>query len=101
TPALSELNADGVPLGLLSNGSEASLRRLLDNVGAADLFSHIFSSDRAQTYKPAPAFYEMTQEIYDTDPASVLMVSSNGFDIAGAKSFGFTVRRVNRNRMPA
>src|SRR5690606_13031888 len=43
TPALRELNAAGVPLGLLSNGSEASLRRLLDNVGAADLFSHIFS----------------------------------------------------------
>ena len=37
---------------------------------------------------------------YECDRKSVLFVSSNGWDIAGATHFGFNTFWVNRNNLP-
>jgi 2-haloacid dehalogenase len=56
----------------------------------------VISVDAKHTFKPDPAAYGLVQERLGLPPTEVVFVSSNGFDIAGAKSFGFKVVRIER-----
>lgn len=98
--ALEQLAQSGMPLAVLSNGTEQSINALLEQAGLRGSVSGILSSDRARAYKPSPAIYELGNTFVSADPANILMVSSNGFDVAGAKSFGFSVCRVDRLGLP-
>lgn len=95
-PCLRRLSDEGVPIAILSNGSEASVRALLDHAGLADVVNEVFSSDAVGSFKPAPRIYELAHKHFATAPKRLLMVSSNGFDLAGAKSYGLSACFVNR-----
>ena len=56
----------------------------------------MISVDAKKAYKPDPRAYELVQERLGVRPDEVVFVSSNGFDVAGAKSFGFRVARIER-----
>lgn len=81
---------------ILSNGSPAMLTALLDHSGLAPQFDAVLSVDSAKTYKPHPATYALVGEALGVTPDKVLFVSSNGFDVCGAKNFGFRVARLER-----
>jgi 2-haloacid dehalogenase len=81
---------------ILSNGSPAMLAALLEHSGLAPLFDAVLSVDAVQTYKPHPAAYGLVGEKFGVAPGKVLFVSSNGFDVCGAKNFGFRVARLER-----
>jgi 2-haloacid dehalogenase len=83
-------------LAILSNGSPDMLHALVRNSGLDALLEHVISVDARKTYKPAPRAYTLVEARIGRPPGSVLFVSSNGFDIAGAKNFGFTVARIER-----
>jgi 2-haloacid dehalogenase len=83
-------------LAILSNGSPDMLAALVRNSGLDRYLQAVISVDPKRTYKPDPRAYELVQERLGVPPAEVLFVSSNGFDIAGAKSFGFKVARIER-----
>jgi 2-haloacid dehalogenase len=83
-------------LSILSNGSAGMLRALVDHSGLGGYFDDVISVDAKRVFKPDPRAYALVEERLGVAPSEVLFVSSNGFDVAGAKNFGFTVARVAR-----
>ena len=53
--------------------------------------------DRVKTYKPSPRVYALGPEILNLPAAEILFVSSNSWDAAGAKAFGYQVCWCNRS----
>ncbi|HKM79054.1 MAG TPA: haloacid dehalogenase type II [Candidatus Bathyarchaeia archaeon] len=89
----------GSKLAVLSNGTKHMLKTALSNSKLTPLFAAIISADQASTYKPDRRVYALAlTDLGISDKKRILLVSSNVFDIAGAKSFGFCTAWVNRNR---
>jgi 2-haloacid dehalogenase len=86
----------GSPLAILSNGSRAMLDSAVRNNGLESYFAEIISVDRVKTYKPSPRVYALGPEILNLS-AEILFVSSNLWDAAGAKAFGYPVCCCNRS----
>jgi 2-haloacid dehalogenase len=86
----------GYPRLILSNGSPAMLFPLLENTGLKDDCDAVLSVEAVQIYKPAPQVYDLVLRRLGGAPHDIVFLSSNGFDVAGAKTFGFTVCWVNR-----
>lgn len=86
-------------LAILSNGSPAMLAALLRNARMDHVFEAVVSAEPTGFYKPHPAIYAALTAALGVAPAGVLLVSSNGFDLAGARHFGLQTARINR--MPA
>jgi len=81
---------------ILSNGSPAMLEALLNNAGLQAEFDAVLSVDAVKIYKPAPQVYELALQHLGMGREEIGFLSANGFDVVGAKTFGFTVYRVNR-----
>ncbi|WP_215144818.1 haloacid dehalogenase type II [Exiguobacterium qingdaonense] len=85
---------------ILSNGTDKMLEALLRNAGLADYFDEVVSIDGIKQPKPTPAAYMHWFKTSGLRRDEVLFLSSNGWDIAGAKSFGFHTAWINRNDLP-
>jgi 2-haloacid dehalogenase len=85
------------PLAILSNGSPAMLDSAVRNNGLESYFAAIISVDRVKTYKPSPRVYALGPQILNLPAAEILFVSSNLWDAAGAKAFGYPVCWCNRS----
>ncbi|PTM41405.1 haloacid dehalogenase type II [Bosea sp. 124] len=83
-------------LAIFSNGSAAMLKRLVAQAGIGGLFEAVISVDEIGVYKPDPRGYRHVEMRLGLDRQEILFVSSNGFDIAGAKAHGFRVARIAR-----
>jgi 2-haloacid dehalogenase len=86
----------GFRLAILSNGSPDMLDALVRNSGFDRYLEAVISVDAKRAYKPDPRAYELVRERLGVEPREVVFVSSNGFDVAGASSFGFKVVRIER-----
>ncbi len=91
----------GYRLAILSNGSPKMLDALVKASGIAPLLADVISVDRAKTYKPDPACYALVAPALGVQKHEVLFVSSNSFDVVGAKEFGFKVAWIERGGGPA
>lgn len=87
-------------LVVFSNGSHDMLDPLIEQSGLADRFEHLVSVDDIKQYKPAPASYMHALNTLGLKREEILFMSSNGWDITGAKSFGFKTAWINRNGLP-
>jgi 2-haloacid dehalogenase len=85
-------------LAILSNGSPTMLEALVASAGIADRFAGVISVDAAKAFKPDPATYALVEPALGVPKEEVLFVSSNGFDVAGAKRFGFKVAWIERTQ---
>ena len=83
-------------LAILSNGSPEMLDALLRNSGLDRSMEAVISVDAKQVFKPDPRAYALIGERLGVGPREVVFVSSNGFDVAGAKSAGLKVVQVAR-----
>ncbi|MGZ5572869.1 MAG: hypothetical protein ACXWF6_17235, partial [Usitatibacter sp.] len=54
----------------------------------------------ARVFKPDPSVYRLAEEPLGVPRALMGFVSSNGWDAAGAKTFGFQVFWINRAGTP-
>jgi 2-haloacid dehalogenase len=89
-------------LAILSNGSPMMLDALVRSSGVAARFADVISVDRVKRFKPDPDCYALVEPALGVTKEEVLFVSSNGFDIAGAKRYGFRVAWIERGGgMPA
>jgi 2-haloacid dehalogenase len=88
------------PLSILSNGSLRMLNAVVQNAGLNERFTHIISVDEIKAYKPGPAVYELAPRKLAMTKDTICFVSSNSFDVVGAKAFGFQVCWVNRTKAP-
>ena len=83
-------------LAILSNGSPDMLNALVRNTRLDRLLDATISVDAKKIFKPSPEAYELIGEVLGTAPREVLFVSSNPWDVAGAKSFGLNVAWIER-----
>ena len=88
------------PRWILSNGTRAMLEPLVRATGLADILDGVMSVDDAGIYKPSPRVYQLAVDRLGLAPAQIGFVSSNGWDAAGAKAFGFTTFWINRDGLP-
>ena len=100
-PAALEALAARYPLAILSNGHPEMLEAVVDHNRLRERFrGGILSVHAAKTFKPAPSVYAIAEEALGLPRTMTGFVSSNGWDAAGAKAFGFQVYWVNRGGMP-
>jgi 2-haloacid dehalogenase len=85
---------------ILSNGTRGMLVPLLERSGIDAEIDDVLSVDDAGIYKPSPAVYRLATTRLRLPPERVGFVSSNGWDAAGAKAFGFTTFWINRDGLP-
>jgi 2-haloacid dehalogenase len=89
------------PLAILSNGHPEMLQAVVEHNGLAPLLrGGVLSVHEVKLFKPEPSVYRIVEERLGVPRALVGFVSSNGWDAAGAKSFGFRVFWVNRGGAP-
>lgn len=87
----------GLPLAILSNGSPGMLEAAVRGNGLESCFTEIISVDRVKTYKPSPRVYALGPKLLNLPAEEILFVSSNLWDAAGAKAFGYRVCWCNRS----
>ena len=90
----------GRPRAILSNGAPKMLAAAVASSGLGAHLDHVLSVDAVKTFKPSPAVYALAPERLGIPAADLLFVSSNAWDVAGAKSFGFQVAWCNRGGAP-
>src|SRR5262245_23021329 len=83
-------------IAILSNGSPDMLDALVRNSGLDRLLDATISVDAKKIFKPSPEAYALIGEALGTAPEEVLFISSNPWDVAGAKAFGLNVAWIER-----
>lgn len=100
-PALAALVARGVRCCVFSNGTRKMLQAAASASGLARYLDTLIGvDDEARVYKPHPAAYESACRRLGVAPQQALFVSANGFDVAGAASYGLPTVWVNRRGLP-
>jgi 2-haloacid dehalogenase len=66
--------------------------------GLIGQFAQILSADLVQQYKPDPRVYALAQQALQLPKEAIVFVSSNAFDVMGAKAYGFQVAWINRTQ---
>ena len=91
----------GIPLAILSNGSAKMLQAAVKTGGLEGVFRKVISVDEVKIFKPSPKVYQLAVDHFQVNSRSEIgFVSSNGWDIAGAASFGLTTFWINRSDAP-
>jgi 2-haloacid dehalogenase len=88
------------PLAILSNGTPKMLEAAVSKHGLEAYFASIISVDQVKTYKPSPRVYQLGLDALHLTAEEILFVSSNAWDAAGAKAFGYSVCWCNRSGHP-
>jgi len=99
-PMLEAIGWRGLPLAVLSNGTPRMLEAAFDHAGVRQHFVALLSVDAAQQYKVAPSAYRLAVDHFGARADELLLVSSNGWDVAGAAAFGLQTFWVNRQGAP-
>ena len=100
-PAALEALSRKRALAILSNGHPDMLNAVVEHNGLKPLFrGGVLSVHPARVFKPDPAVYRLAEDALGVPRALMGFVSSNGWDAAGAKSFGFRVFWINRGKAP-
>jgi 2-haloacid dehalogenase len=89
------------PCAILSNGAPAMLQAAVRSSGLGEALHHVLSVDTVKVFKPSPLVYALGAEAMGASADELLFVSSNAWDVAGAKAFGYQVAWCNRSGAPA
>jgi 2-haloacid dehalogenase len=81
---------------VLSNGAREMLQAGLEATGLRRHFRWVLSADAVRLYKPSARVYALAPQRLKTGKRDILLVSSNSFDVIGAKTYGFQVCWINR-----
>ena len=100
-PAALEKLAATRALAILSNGHPDMLNAVVDhNNLRAHFRGGVLSVHPARIFKPDAAVYRIVEDTLGVPRAVVGFVSSNGWDAAGAKTFGLQAFWINRSGAP-
>ncbi|CAN5309531.1 haloacid dehalogenase type II [soil metagenome] len=83
-------------LAILSNGSPDMLNALVHNSGLGSVLDATISVDARKIFKPSPQAYSLIESMLGVAPADVLFISSNPWDVSGARAFGLRVAWIER-----
>ena len=97
---LRQLKLNGAKTAILSNGSPAMLESAVAHANIGEFLDEVISVDQIQTYKATQSVYALVTTAFGAPASQVSFQSSNRWDIAGAKTFGFYCQWINRTRQP-
>ena len=97
SPGLGRLRSGGHTLVAFTNGVEATARVLLERGGVLDHLEDVVSVDDMRTFKPDPEVYRHLARRLGRPVGETWLVSSNAWDVIGAKSAGLRAAWVKRN----
>jgi 2-haloacid dehalogenase len=80
----------------LSNGAPHMLEAVVASSGLPGKFTHILGADLVKVYQPNPREYALASQILGLPKEAMVFVSSNSFEVPGAKMYGFQVVWINR-----
>jgi 2-haloacid dehalogenase len=86
-------------LVILSNGERDYLAHLVANRIRYE-FDGVISVQDVGVFKPNPQVYRYAARVLGAEPGELLMVSSNSFDVVGARVSGYRGAYVNRYDLP-
>lgn len=99
-PALRTLKAAGFRLAFLSNFTTRMLDAAIRNAGLEGLLEEHLSTDRVRAFKPDPRAYQMGLDAFGARKEEIVFAAFAGWDVAGAKWFGYPTFWVNRSNAP-
>jgi 2-haloacid dehalogenase len=94
---LRKLKQTGYALAAFSNGVETTLRKLLNGAGLIGDLDLIVSVDDLKTFKPDPRVYRYVADRLGCAMGDTWLISSNAFDVVGAKSAGLRAAWIRRD----
>lgn len=94
--ALTQLKDARFHLYAFSNGSGGAVETLLTNAGIREFFEDIVSCDDLKSFKPNPAVYAHFLRQSNASCDSAWLISSNPFDVIGARSAGMHAAWIQR-----
>ncbi|MEX0612555.1 MAG: haloacid dehalogenase type II [Pirellulales bacterium] len=86
-------------LVVLSNGEREFLAHLVQNRIRYN-FDGVISVEDVGVFKPNPQVYRYAARVLKAEPCEIMMVSSNSFDVVGARASGYRAAYVNRYDLP-
>lgn len=99
-PGLDRLQQAGHSMVVFSNGSPGMLEPLMAAAGLDRWFDGYLSVDPVQAFKPSPRTYRYVAEQLDRPIGEIRLISSNPFDVTGARIAGMKAAWVNRSGGP-
>jgi 2-haloacid dehalogenase len=94
---LTRLQQASLRLFAFSNGSEEAVEGLLEHAQIRQFFSGVVSCDDIRSFKPNPASYAHFLRKSGATGDSAWLISSNPFDVIGARSAGMHAAWVQRS----
>ncbi|RYF37303.1 MAG: haloacid dehalogenase type II [Chitinophagaceae bacterium] len=85
---LSALYDLGLRIVALTNIPEVTVRERMETTGLISYFERLLTAEKIGKYKPAKEVYAWAAKELKVDAADVLLVTSHGWDIAGADNAG-------------
>ncbi|MBU2526997.1 MAG: haloacid dehalogenase type II [Bacteroidetes bacterium] len=85
---LQALRDKDIQLVAFSNGSKADVTAVLKHAQILDFFKRVISVEAVKSFKPNPEVYEHLVNSTHADRSNTYLISSNSFDVLGAKAAG-------------
>ena len=95
-PVLEHLRKNKVKTAILSNGDGTMLEDAVKAASLEALFDGLISIEEIGLYKTAPDAYRLVKGAFGIEPNRTLFISSNRWDVAGARLAGFHPLWINR-----
>lgn len=95
-PVLAALNGH-YPCYAFSNGSYPALKKVLGHNGLLEYLDGLVSVDDIKSFKPDPAVYAYARRATGAVDQTLCLVSSNGWDVIGARAAGLKAVWVQRD----
>ncbi len=96
-PGLERLKAAGHPMVVFSNGSPSMLDAIMQAAKLYAYFQGFVSVDEVKVYKPSPRVYRHVASRLGRPIGEVRLISSNPFDVIGARAAGMQAAWVDRS----
>ncbi len=81
---LSQMRDMGVRLAALTNASSGIVMERMERTGLVSYFEKLLTSDVIRKYKPCTEVYQWALDAMDVAASEAMMVTSHGWDLAGA-----------------
>ena len=88
-------------LAILSNADHGMFYNAISYNEITPYFDHLLSAHSLEHFKPDPRVYQYAQEMLGFQKQNITFISSNAWDVSGAKAYGFKVYWINRKQLPS
>lgn len=94
---LSNLNDREYRIAALTNSPEATVRERMSRTGLISYFESVLSAEHVRKYKPSIAVYQWAAKTLRVQPEQILLVTTHGWDVAGAANAGMRTAYINQS----